>query len=98
MRTQVRLSSYERGIAEALTTSFGLTAEAARKLVVQYIHVIRKLGGYDSCYDHADRLVQSQKAGLTPEMWLDRIQKIDREAAKDRGIPYLEQTGFVHVR
>ena len=92
MKTQVRLNTYERGIVNALMTGFGFTASAARELVVQYISVIRKLGGYDPCHDHAERLVQARQLQVTPEAWLERIQGVDREVAKDKGIPHLERS------
>jgi hypothetical protein len=99
MKTQVRLNLYERGIVESLVTSFGFTTETARELVVQYVHVIRALGGYDTCYDHAERLVQAQKANYLPEEWLERIHVIDVEAAKDKGISHLERGfDFANVR
>ncbi|OPA75634.1 hypothetical protein BVG16_20055 [Paenibacillus selenitireducens] len=91
MKTQVRLNTYERGIVHSLVTSFGYEAGPARELVVQYIAVIRKLGGYDTCYDHAERLVQARQLQVTPEAWLERIRNLDREAAKDKGIPHLER-------
>jgi hypothetical protein len=99
MKTPVRLNLYERGIVESLVTSFGLTTEAARELVVQYVKVIRALGGYDTCYDHAERLVQAQKVNYLPEEWLERIRVINVEAAKDKGIPHLERrSDFANVR
>jgi hypothetical protein len=98
MTLQVRLNPYERGIVDALTANFGFTPRAARQLVVDYITVIRKLGGYDSCLDHAERLVQARNAGYSPEAWLERIRIIHMEAAKDKGIPHLERTEYVHVR
>ncbi|MBW7473122.1 hypothetical protein K0T92_00030 [Paenibacillus oenotherae] len=90
MTAQVRLNLYERGIVEELVEHFGYSADGARRLVVQYIAVIRKLGGYDSCRDHAERLVQAQQLNLMPEEWLERIRSIDREAAADKGILHLE--------
>ncbi|XEC97377.1 hypothetical protein AB6A23_12945 [Paenibacillus tarimensis] len=98
MRTQVRLNLYERGIVDALVANFGYTADAARRLVVEYIRVIRKLGGYDTCLDHAERLVHAQNAGHSPEAWLERIRIIDLEAAQDKGIPHLERNEYAHVR
>jgi hypothetical protein len=99
MKTQVRLNLYERGIAEALVTSFGFTTQTARELVVQYVKVIRALGGYDTCYDHAERLVQAQKVSYLPEEWLERIRILTVESAKDKGISHLEQrSDFANVR
>jgi hypothetical protein len=99
MKTQVRLNLYERGIVESLMTSFGYTAETARELVVQYVKVIRALGGYDTCYDHAERLVQAQKANYLPEEWMERIHALEVEAAKDKGISHLERrSDFANVR
>lgn len=97
MRTQVRLNAYERGIIDALTGGFGYTAEAARKLVVRYIDVVRKLGGYDTCRDHAERLDHAERIGYTPEQWMDKIRRLDADAAKDNGIPGLERP-VLHVR
>jgi hypothetical protein len=91
MKTQVRLNLYERGIMNSLVNSCGFTNESASKLVVKYIEVIRNLGGYDTCYDHAERLVQAQKTNYLPEAWLERNHSIAREAALDKGIPHLEQ-------
>lgn len=53
MKTQVRLNPYERGIAEALAGGFGYSAADARSLV------IRKLGAYDNCRDHAERIAEA---------------------------------------
>jgi hypothetical protein len=88
MKTQVRLNIYERGIVNSLVNSFGFTNESARKLVVKYIEVIRNLGGYDTSYDHAERLVQAQKTNYLPKAWLERNHSIAREAALDKGIPF----------
>lgn len=99
MTAQVRLSLYERGIVEALVGSFGYSAEAARQLVIQYIAVIRKLGGYDNGLDHAERLVQAQQMSIAPEEWLERIRIIDRDAARDKGISHLERgSQYARVR
>lgn len=97
MRTQVRLNAYERGIVEALAGGFGYSAEEARGLVVRYIDVVRKLGGYDTCRDHAERLQAADRTGYTPEQWMDKIRRIDADAAKDAGIPGLEKP-IAHVR
>jgi hypothetical protein len=99
MKTQVRLNLYERGIVESLMNSFGFTPETARELVVQYVKVIRALGGYDTCYDHAERLVQAQKVHYLPDEWMDRIRVLHAEAAKDKGISHLERSSdFASVR
>lgn len=99
MTAQVRLSRYERGIVEALAEAFGYKADEARRLVVQYIAVIRKLGGYDSCLDHAERLVQAEQMEIAPEDWLERIRAVDRDEARDKGIPHLERgSQYARVR
>ncbi|OCT13686.1 hypothetical protein A8709_19055 [Paenibacillus pectinilyticus] len=98
MKTQVRLNQYERGIVDSLIQSFGYTAQAARKLVVDYVEVIRKLGGYDTCYDHAERLVQAKTIELKPEDWLKRIHQIAKEAAQDKGILHLEARLHANIR
>lgn len=98
MKTQVRLNLYERGIVDALVQSFGYTPQGARKLVVDYAEVIRKLGGYDTCYDHAERLVQATTINCKPEEWLKRINLIAKEAVQDKGILHLEGRLHVHVR
>lgn len=98
MKTQVRLSLYERGIVDALVQSFGFTSQGARKLVVEYVEVIRKLGGYDTCYDHAERLVQATTNNYKPEEWLKRINVLAKEAVQDKGILHLEGRLHVHVR
>lgn len=98
MKTQVRLNLYERGIVDALVQSFGYTPQGARKLVVEYAEVIRKLGGYDTCYDHAERLVQATTINCKPEEWLKRINLIAKEAVQDKGILHLEGRLHVHVR
>ncbi|GGG18538.1 hypothetical protein [Paenibacillus abyssi] len=98
MRTQVRLNLYERGIVDALVASFGYTAAAARMLVTEYIGVVRKLGGYDTCYDHAERLNQAHKKKYPAEAWLERIEALDRGAAQDKGIAHLERgPAYAHV-
>lgn len=96
--TKVRLNLYERGIVDALIANFGYPAPAARQIVVEYIRVIRKIGGYDTCIDHAERLVHAQKAGYTPEEWLGHICNVVLEADLDHGIPHLERTSYAHVR
>lgn len=97
MKTQVRLNLYERGIVEALVNGFGYTNEGGRKLVVAYAEVIRKLGGYDTCYDHAERLVDAQQINCMPEEWLKRINNIAKEAAHDKGILHLEGPMYAQV-
>lgn len=98
MATQVRLNRYERGIVEALAANFGYSAEAARRLVIQYIEVVRKLGGYDTCLDHAERLAHADRTGYAPEAWLERIRGVEQGAAQDKGIAHLERTGYVGIR
>lgn len=98
MTTQIRLNHYERGIEGALVNSFGYTPEEARRLVVHYVAIIRKLGGYDSCLDHAERLSQADQLGYSPEAWLENIRVFDLEAARDKGIPRIETAGYANVR
>lgn len=86
MKSQVRLSLYERSIVDSITQDFGIAAADARVLVVQYIEVIRKLGGYDNCEEHAERLIQAQKIGYSPEAWLERIHTLRSEAIRDRNM------------
>ncbi len=74
-----------------LADNFGYTRAFARQLVVRCVEVIRKLGGYDTCLDHAERLMQAQQANYSPEAWLERIRFLQSEAAKDKGIPRLER-------
>ncbi len=98
MRTRARLNPYERSIVDALVGHFGYRADAARQLVVQYIDIVRKLGGYDHQLVQAERLVQAIHAGYTPEAWLARIQTVEKAAAKDPGIPHLERTAYASNR
>lgn len=86
MKSQVRLSLYEHSIVDSITQNFGIAAADARDLVVQYIEVIRKLGGYDNCEEHAERLIQAQKNGYSPEAWLERIHSLRSEAIRDRNM------------
>ena len=97
MTTQVRLNRYERGIVEALQESFAYPADVARKIVVRYIGVVRKLGGYDNCLDHAERLHRAHLADHPPEQWLERIRILETESRMAGGIPQLEDT-HAHVR
>lgn len=96
MKTQVRLSQYERGIVEAIATDHQTSPTDARKLVVEYIDVVRKLGAYDNCEVHAERLVQAKKLGYTPEAWLTRILSLRREALQDRGLELQTPIAQVH--
>jgi hypothetical protein len=96
MKTQVRLNLYERGIVIALVEYFGYTVDGARDLVVQYIGVIRKLGGYDSCLDHAERLHLAKLKDYSPERWLEKIHKLDTETEINNEIPRFEER-YVHV-
>jgi predicted transcriptional regulator len=98
MKTQVRLNPYERSIVEALINRFNYKTDTARQLVVQYIQVIRKLGGYDNSLDHAERLIQANKANYSPEAWLERITVVEKDALKDPGIPHLERSTYVSAR
>jgi len=90
MATQVRLNRYERGIVDALAESFDYPAETARGIVERYIEVIRKLGGYDNCHDHAERLHRAHTEGHPPEQWLERIRVLETETRMAGGIPHLE--------
>lgn len=92
MKTQVRLSLYERGIVTSLIQDHNFDSNAARQLLVLYIKPIRKLGGYDSCKMHADRLVRAQQIGYSPDEWLKRILEIEREELNDKAIPDREQS------
>jgi hypothetical protein len=96
MNKKVRLSRYERGIAEELINQFGYSPEDARELVVRYIGVVRKLGGYDSCLDYAERLDHAKKEGYSPEEWLERIRTL--EVALDDVIPQLENFDYIQAR
>ncbi|MCD9021546.1 hypothetical protein [Cohnella silvisoli] len=87
MTTRVRLNLYEQGIAETLVYNFGYTKGAARELVVEYIQVVRLLGGYDTCLDHAERLHTARKNGFTPNQWTKRIEEVRRDKLKDKGLP-----------
>jgi hypothetical protein len=90
MTTQVRLNRYERGIAGALEEHFGYTAEAARQIVVQYVNVVRKLGGYDSCFDQAERLHRAHEACHPPKKWLERIRILELDSKMAGQIPRRE--------
>ncbi|GKU79913.1 hypothetical protein [Paenibacillus sp. L3-i20] len=85
-QTQVRLSLYERGIAEALAEGYGYTPSAARELVVTYIAVIRRLGGYEQSSHYAELLDRANHLGQSPSQWLQRIVEIEQGEARDRGI------------
>ncbi|CAM4060615.1 hypothetical protein L1N85_09950 [Paenibacillus alkaliterrae] len=85
-RTQVRLSLYERGIVEALVEQYRYTAADARKLVVDYIAVLRKLGGYEQCTHYAQLLDRARRMNHSAEQWLERIQEIEKGELRDRGI------------
>ncbi|MFD0586630.1 hypothetical protein ACFQZE_01345 [Paenibacillus sp. GCM10027627] len=82
----MRLSAFERGIAEALARDFGYSAKAARELVVEYIAVIRRLGGYEQCEHYAGLLDRAKMLGGTPSQWIQRIVDIEKGEARDRGI------------
>lgn len=84
--TRVRLSAYERGIAEALVQGWNYEPLAARELVVEYIKVIRRLGGYEPCTHYAALIDRAKRAGHTPSMWIQRIVDIEQGEAMDRGI------------
>ncbi|WP_138753243.1 hypothetical protein [Paenibacillus sinopodophylli] len=85
-RAQVRLSLYERGIVEALSANYGYTAADARALVVEYIEVVRKLGGYDHCGYYAELVDRARRLGHSPAQWLEHIQGIEKGELRDRGI------------
>ena len=97
MAAQVRLNRYERGIVEALQENFDYPADVARGIVVRYIGVVRKLGGYDSCLDHAERLHRAHSADHPPEQWLERIRVLETESRLAGAIPELEEYQ-AHVR
>jgi len=97
MAAQVRLNRYERGIVEVLEESFEYPADVARGIVVRYIDVVRKLGGYDSCFDHAERLHRAYSADHPPEQWLERIRVLETESRLAGAISKLEET-HAHVR
>lgn len=84
--TRVRLSLYERGIAEALVRDYGYTPTAARELVVEYIAVIRRLGGYEQCGHYAGLLHRAKTLEHTPSQWIQRIVEIEQGEARDHGI------------
>jgi hypothetical protein len=85
-KTQVRLSLYERGIVEALAIHYGYTPVDARALVVEYIEVVRKLGGYDNCEQYAMLLDRARRMRHTPSQWLEHIQNLEKGELRDRGI------------
>ncbi|WP_199620281.1 hypothetical protein [Paenibacillus alkalitolerans] len=83
---RTRLDRYERGIVTHLSKRYGYTLSDARELVIAYLPVIEKLGRYDNSGDHADRLHQARRNGLTPELWLHRINMIDAGASRDASL------------
>ncbi|WP_028610288.1 hypothetical protein [Paenibacillus harenae] len=85
-KSQVRLSIYERGIVEALVADYGYAAADARSLVVDYIVVVRKLGGYDNCGQYAQMLDKARRMDHPPLQWLERIVDIEKGELRDRGI------------
>lgn len=89
--TRVRLSLYERGIAEALVGQYGYEAAAARQLVVEYIAVVRKLGGYEPCSHYAQLLDRARRANHPPGKWLEHILEVEKGELKDRGIEQEER-------
>lgn len=89
-QAQVRLNRYERGIVDSLEEEFGYTPDAARRLVVRYVGVVRKLGGYDNARDHAERLHLAGEAGCSPESWLEKIRVRELESKLAGGISALE--------
>lgn len=95
--TRVRLSSYERGIAEALAAGYGYTLRSARELVVEYISIVRRLGGYEQCGHYAELLHRAKQAGQTPSQWIQRIIEIEQGEARDRGIGE-EQRGYLQSK
>lgn len=86
VKTGIRLSMYERGIVEALVADFGYNTTEARGLVVEYIEVVRKLGGYDNCGQYAGLLDRARRMNQLPSQWLERIHDIERGELRDRGI------------
>ncbi|MEX2415090.1 MAG: hypothetical protein WD424_03020 [Paenibacillaceae bacterium] len=98
MKTHVRLNLYERGIVTSLIQYHHFNPDSARELVVQYIEVIRKLGSYDNCEEHAEHLIQAQRIGYTPTAWLERIHEIELQEIHDKGIPELEHgSEYAHL-
>lgn len=89
--TQVRLSLYERGIAEALVGQFGYAAAVARQLVIRYIAVIRKLGGYEPCSHYAQLLDRAHRADHPPEKWLEHIREAEKGELRDPGFEQEER-------
>ncbi|MFD0958544.1 hypothetical protein [Paenibacillus chungangensis] len=96
-KTRVRLSLYERGIAESLVSQYGYTPYEARELVVDYIAIVRKLGGYEQCVHYAELLHRARESGYAPSAWLQRIIEIEGGEARDRGIG-AEQQEYLQSR
>ncbi len=85
-KNQVRLSLYERGIAQSLEDRYGYTAADARELVVDYIAVVRKLAGYEQPAHYADLLHRARRMDQSPAKWLSHIQEVDKGEMIDTGI------------
>jgi hypothetical protein len=96
-RTQVRLSVYERGIAQALEERHGYTAADARALVVDYIAVVRKLGGYEQPAHYAELLNRARRMKQLPSQWLAHIQEVEKGELIDSGIE-AEDGQFLQTR
>ncbi|MBD2867532.1 hypothetical protein [Paenibacillus arenilitoris] len=90
-KSQVRLSVYERGIVEALVEDYGYAPADARALVVDYIAVVRKLGGYDNCGHYARLLDRARRMNHPPLQWLERIIDIEKGELRDSGIGPVER-------
>lgn len=87
----IRLSMYERSIVDALVGRHGYDHSFARGLVIDYIGVIRKIGGYDQSGYYADLVHRAYEDGCTAERWLGAIAEVEHGEARDPGIAAEQQ-------
>ncbi|MNZ89864.1 hypothetical protein D3C78_1088010 [compost metagenome] len=95
--SQVRLSLYERGIVDSLAADYGYTTAEARELVVEYIAVVRRLGGYDNCSEYARLLDRARRMNHPSSLWLESILELEKGELRDRGTT-AEQNEYLQTR
>jgi hypothetical protein len=83
MRKQThKLNNYEQEIINELQSIFGYNHIVAMSILMEYLPVLKKLGGYDNPRDHAESFHNARTRQFTCQQWLDHIAKMDEKPTK----------------
>ena len=72
---------FEQGMVEHLVDSLQYRRDDALRLVDEYAPVLERLKKHYNCEDYAKLVHEASENGLTPQRWIERINKLEQPAA-----------------